>query len=101
MPDEMKILTEDLRAHASKVDSVVEQLGTAVDASQQVSLDNDAYGIICRPFAWMLDPAENVGVEALRKAAEAMGELADEVRSAAEDYQQVDDDNRALIEGVE
>ncbi|MFC7341692.1 ESX-1 secretion-associated protein [Saccharopolyspora griseoalba] len=101
MPDEMKIVTERLRAHASKVDGVVDELRTAVDASQQVSLNNDAYGIICRPFAWMLDPVESNGVQTLRSAVESMSELVENVRATAEDYQSTDDRNRDLIRGVE
>lgn len=101
MSDEMKIVTEHLRAHSSKVDGVVDELRTAVDASQQVSLNNDAYGIICRPFAWMLDPVENNGVQTLRSAVESMSELAENVRATAEDYQSTDDHNRDLIRGVE
>ncbi|WP_188988740.1 type VII secretion target, partial [Saccharopolyspora thermophila] len=77
MPDEMNVVIENLRSHASKVDGVVDQLNTAVDAAQQVSLDNDAYGILCRPFAWMLDPVEQHGIETLRTAVQAMREVAD------------------------
>ncbi|WP_346071910.1 ESX-1 secretion-associated protein, partial [Saccharopolyspora thermophila] len=93
MPDEMNVVIENLRSHASKVDGVVDQLNTAVDAAQQVSLDNDAYGILCRPFAWMLDPVEQHGIETLRTAVQAMREVADNVRDAAEEYQAVDDGN--------
>ncbi|WP_433870309.1 ESX-1 secretion-associated protein [Saccharopolyspora sp. CA-218241] len=101
MADEMNVVVENLRAHASAVDGVVDQLGTAVDASQQVSLDNDAYGILCRPFAWMIDPVEQQGVEALKKAVEAMRETADNIRATAEDYESVDEDNSDGFEGIE
>ncbi|MGP4015299.1 type VII secretion target [Saccharopolyspora sp. 5N708] len=86
---------------ASKVDGVVDRLDVAVRASQQVSLNNDAYGILCRPFAWMIDPVEQHGVETLRKAVEAMWEVADNVRGVAEDYQSVDDDNSSMVGGIE
>ncbi|MEV4728927.1 ESX-1 secretion-associated protein [Saccharopolyspora sp. NPDC049426] len=101
MPDEMNVAIENLRTHASKVDGVVDQLSTAVDVSQQVSLNNDAYGILCRPFAWMIDPVEQNGVDALREAVTSMRQIADDVRATAEDYQQVDDSNSALIRGVQ
>lgn len=100
MPDEMNVVIESLRTHASKVDGVADRLDTAVAASQQVSLDNDAYGILCRPFAWMLDPVEEMGVEALRNAVKSMQQVADDVRATAEDYQQVDDRNSELIRGA-
>lgn len=101
MPDEMKVVVDNLRVHASNVDGVVSELTTAVDASQQVSLDNDAYGILCRPFAWLLDPVEQHGVEALRKAVSGMQETAENVRGSADEYQDTDQRNRVLIEDVE
>ncbi|GGJ07236.1 hypothetical protein GCM10011581_50190 [Saccharopolyspora subtropica] len=66
-----------------------------------MSLDNDAYGILCRPFAWMLDPVEQHGIETLRTAVQAMREVADNVRDAAEEYQAVDDGNSEAIGGIE
>ncbi|MER7012396.1 ESX-1 secretion-associated protein [Saccharopolyspora sp. NPDC000359] len=101
MPDEMNVVIENLRTHASKVDTVVDQLNVAVDASQQVKLDNGAYGVLCQPFAALIDMVEQKGVDALTKAVEAMEQVAEEVRGAAEDYQSVDDDNRDLIGGIE
>jgi hypothetical protein len=100
MPDEMNVVIENLRSHGGKVDGVVDQLTTAVDASQEVSLSNDAYGILCQPFALMLQPIEERGVETLQKAVEAMRETADNVRASAEDYQATDDGNIDLFKGV-
>jgi methyl-accepting chemotaxis protein len=100
MSDEMNVVVENLRAHVSKVDGVVDRLNTAVDASQQVSLGNDAYGILCQPFAMMLDPVEQHGVDTLKQAVESMTETADNVRGAAEHYQSVDDGNRDVLGGV-
>ncbi|WP_397530379.1 ESX-1 secretion-associated protein [Saccharopolyspora sp. 5N102] len=97
----MNVVIENLRTHASKVDGVVDQLNVAIDASQQVSLDNDAYGILCRPFAWMLDPVEQHGVQTLQKAVEAMQEVAENVRGAAEEYQSADDAGSDVIGGIE
>lgn len=101
MPDEMNVVIENLRTHASKVDSVVDQLGVAVDASQQVTLDNGAYGVLGQPFAMLIDMVEQNGIKALNKAVEAMEQVAQEVRGAAEDYQAIDDDNSDLIGGIE
>ncbi|SFS44442.1 ESX-1 secretion-associated protein [Saccharopolyspora flava] len=101
MPDEMNVVIESLRTHASKVDGVVDQLSTAVDASQQVSLDNSAYGVLCQPFAMMIDFAEQKGVDAVREAVKSMQEIADDVRTTAEDYQEIDDRNSELIRGVQ
>jgi|GEM_PF-6457037 len=101
MPDQVNVVVEDIRQHASTVDGVVGQLDNAVAASQQVSLDNDAYGILCRPFAWMLDPVEQHGIDTLKKAVEAMRETAENLRATAADYQSTDDSNSRMIGGIE
>lgn len=101
MPDETNVVIENLRSHASKVDGVVDQLNVAVDASQQVSLSNDAYGILCQPFALMLEPVEQFGIQTLQKAVEAMREVSENVRGAAEGYQSADDEGNAAIGGVD
>ncbi|MDI2029064.1 ESX-1 secretion-associated protein [Saccharopolyspora sp. TS4A08] len=101
MSDEMSVVIENLRTHASKVDGVVDQLSTAVDASQQVSLDNSAYGVLCQPFAQMIDIAEQQGVDAVREAVKSMQQIADDVRTTAEDYQEIDDRNSEMIRGVQ
>ncbi|WP_019853099.1 ESX-1 secretion-associated protein [Actinopolyspora mortivallis] len=97
MSEQVHVTPEELRAHASTVDEVVDRLNTAVDASQQVSLDNDAYGILCRPFAWMLDPVEQHGIDTLKKAVEGMRETAENLRDAAGTYESVDKDNSDML----
>lgn len=101
MPDQVRIAPDDLHTHASKVDGVADRIGTAVEAAQQVTLDNDAYGILCRPFAWMLDPVEKHGIDTLKKAVEAMRETAENLRATAADYQSTDDSNSRMIGGIE
>ncbi|MBB5153081.1 ESX-1 secretion-associated protein [Saccharopolyspora phatthalungensis] len=101
MADQMNVVTENLRAHSSKVDGVVDRLNTALDASQQVTMDDSAYGILCQPFAMMLQPVEQNGVQALQKAVSAMEGIAENVRGAAEDYQSMDDDNSSMFRGMQ
>ncbi|WP_410628366.1 hypothetical protein [Amycolatopsis sp. cmx-8-4] len=59
MPDGgFKVLSEKLGSDESKVRSFAERMTTAVDAARAVTMDDSAYGVICRPFATMLDPFE-------------------------------------------
>lgn len=97
MSDRVSVTPDELREHASGVDEVIDRLDTAVEAAQQVSLDNDAYGILCRPFAWMLDPVEQYGIDTLKQAVEGMRDTAENVRGAAEDYESVDQDNSDML----
>lgn len=81
-----EVLTDELTTHAGKVDALAERLGTAVQAAQQVTMDNSAYGVICQPFALMLDPFEQRGVAALQQAQESVADTANKVRDAANSY---------------
>jgi hypothetical protein len=84
--DGYEVLHDELDTHAGKVDGLAQRLQTAVDAAQQVTMDNSAYGVICQPFALMLDPFEQMGVKALQKAHDSVGDSAGKVRDAASQY---------------
>jgi hypothetical protein len=88
MPDGpgYEVLTDELGTHAGKVDALAQRLEAAVAAAQQVTMDNSAYGVICRPFAWLLDPFEQRGVEVLRQAGESVTGTAGKVRDAVQAY---------------
>lgn len=101
MPDEMNVVIENLRAHASRVDGVVDGLNVAVDASQEVTLSSEAYGILCQPFALMLLPVQAYGVQALQKAVEAVTDTAENVRTTASNYESVDNENAGQIGGIQ
>ncbi|SFP32605.1 Excreted virulence factor EspC, type VII ESX diderm [Amycolatopsis arida] len=92
-----EILEDELRTHAGKVEGLAERLRTAVQAAQQVTMDNSAYGVICQPFALLLDPFEQMGVRVLRQGAESVGDGAGKVRDAATEYAAREDDTAAAI----
>ncbi|MEU4525841.1 type VII secretion target [Amycolatopsis sp. NPDC024027] len=81
-----EVLTEELGTHAGKVDALAQRLEAAVGAAQQVTMDNSAYGVICQPFAMLLDPFEQRGVEALRQAGRSVTDTAGKVRDAVQAY---------------
>jgi hypothetical protein len=54
-------------------------------------MDNSAYGVICQPFAMMLDPFEQMGVRALQAASDSINGTAGKVRDAASAYQAQED----------
>ncbi|MEC3977795.1 type VII secretion target [Amycolatopsis sp. H20-H5] len=91
MPDGgFQVLGEELGTHAGKVDALAERMKTAVAAAQQVTMDNSAYGVICQPFAALLDPFEEMGVRALQTASGSITGTAGKVRDAAKVYEQQD-----------
>lgn len=86
MPDGYEVLTGELDAHAGKVDGFADRLSSAVDAARQVAMNDSAYGVICQPFAMLLQPFEEMGVNALSKAMETIKETAGTVRDASRAY---------------
>jgi uncharacterized protein YukE len=88
MPDGQgyEVLTDELGTHAGRVDALADRLQAAVAAAQQVSMDNSAYGVICQPFALLVDPFEQMGVQALQKAQDSVTDTARKVREAAQSY---------------
>jgi Excreted virulence factor EspC, type VII ESX diderm len=81
-----EVLTGELQAHAARVDGLVDRLRAAVDAASQVTMNDSAYGVICQPFAMLLQPFEQMGVNALNQAATTVRESAAGVRDTARVY---------------
>jgi len=102
MSGDFEIVTDALSDHAGKLDGLVSRLRTALDAARQVTMNDDAYGIICRPFAALLNPVEQRGADAVQGAVEAMEATATGVRNTVTTYQEVEEANRTLfrIDGV-
>lgn len=88
-----EVVPGEVREHAEQVQGQGDVLAQALDAARQVSMSADAYGVLCRPFALMLDPLEKWGVEALSQAAEALDAMAESLRATAEVYEQVEGGN--------
>jgi len=99
--DGFGLLPGELDAHAGKVDGLTDRLRTAVDAANTVTMDNSAYGVVCQPFAMMLQPFEQMGVNALKQAADTLSETAVKVRDTAKVYETTDTMNAASHKGIE
>lgn len=86
MADGYEVLTAELDANAGRVDGFADRLRAAVDAARTVSMDDGAFGVICQPFAMLLNPFEQMGVGALSKAVETVAEQAGTLRQTARVY---------------
>ncbi|MBB5958099.1 hypothetical protein FHS29_004707 [Saccharothrix tamanrassetensis] len=96
-----RVLVDELEGHAGKVDALAGRLRAAVDAARQVTMSDGAYGVICRPFAMLLQPFEQMGVDALAKGVETIGHVAEEVRATAGDYGAREQAGAAAFDGIE
>jgi hypothetical protein len=101
MPDEFEVLTDELTAHAGKVDGLTDRMRTAVDAANTVTMNNDAYGVVCQPFALLLQPFEEWGVRTLRQAADTIADSAKKVRDTTQSYTTTDAAQRVTFTDIE
>lgn len=101
MADEFEVLTDELAAHVGRVDALTDRLRTAVDAANTVTMNNDAYGVVCQPFALLLQPFEELGVRTLRQAADAFVDTAKKVLDTAQGYVSTDSAQEAAFRSYE
>lgn len=94
-----EVITDALVGHATSLGRVQDQLATALDAAQQVSMPRDAYGVICQFFPPMIDPIEASGVNALSTSVQAMQDTITAVNATARDYDTVDTTNASSFRG--
>ncbi|KAA2247668.1 ESX-1 secretion-associated protein [Solihabitans fulvus] len=98
MGDSFEVVSENLDAHGNTLDQLTERLRSAVDAAHQVTMSDDAYGILCRPFALLLKPTEEKGIGGLNGAVDAMTATAANVHDTAASYQDIDGTNATLFQ---
>ncbi|MBP2325039.1 uncharacterized protein YukE [Kibdelosporangium banguiense] len=84
------VVVDDLRAHASHLDGLMDRLSTAISAANTVSMSDDAYGLLCSFLPPIVNPMEQEGIDSLNAASEAVGTTAGNVRMAADTYEQSD-----------
>jgi len=100
MADGYGALTGELDAMAGRVDGLADRLGTAADAARSVAMDDSAYGVVCQPFAALLQPFEELGVDALVKAAETVSGASAKVRQTARTYDANETAEAARFDGM-
>lgn len=96
-----EVLGDELSSHAGRVDGLTDRLRTAVDAANTVTMDNSAYGVVCQPFALMLQPFEELGVRTLREGAEALADTAKTVRDTVRDYDRTETAEASRHQAIE
>ncbi|TCO50670.1 type VII secretion target [Actinocrispum wychmicini] len=84
--DEMKVVVDELTTHAGHLGDIEGRLGTALSAARQVSMDNDAYGVLGQPFAWMLDPFEPLGSDMISAAQDVVTNHIESLKKTAQAY---------------
>ncbi|KZB81701.1 type VII secretion target [Amycolatopsis regifaucium] len=83
---------DDLTAHASHLEGLVDRLETAQGATGS-AMSADAYGLLCAFLPPIVNPTGERAAEAIKAGAEAVLALADNVRTASKSYVDGDRDN--------
>ena len=98
MSSAFEVVPEDLVAHASHLDGLVDRLGTAADAARTVSMSDAAYGLICQFVPPFVNPMEQKAMDAIDAAAEGVQITADNVRATATTYEEDDKADAVLFD---
>jgi hypothetical protein len=80
-----------LTRHADTTTKIGERAGEAADAGRQVADMDDAYGLLCRPIAWILKGPQDKCAEAIGACADALQAAGKKLTDAVTTYQDVDD----------
>jgi hypothetical protein len=89
--------SDDLVAHASHVDSLVDRLNTAVSASDSAMSDH-AYGLLCAFLPPIIRPTGEQAQDTLKASIEGVKGLSDNVRTAAQSYRDGEESNMQPFE---
>ncbi len=93
-------VTGEIGALAGRVEGLADRLRAAADAARTVAMNDSAYGVVCQPFAALLQPFEQMGVDALVKAAETVADNAANLRETARAYDEQETSESARFDGM-
>lgn len=79
-----------VRAHAASVDGIAADVEQARGAVRAVTMDAEAYGILCQFLPALLSPVFALAAEALGSSAEALHDTATNLRSTADQTEGTD-----------
>lgn len=96
MSDRFEVRPADLVTHAGHVETVGDRVRTAKDAGSAVRPSSDAYGKLCVAVPIMLGALQDILVDGIGTAAEALHDTGGRLRQAAQSYE-VADQRRAEV----
>ena len=89
-----------VRQHAGSVDGIADDVDQARGAVGQVSMDTQAYGILCQFLPGLLSPLFALAESAMQGSAEALRETAANLRSVADRTESTDRAGAARIKSA-
>ena len=84
---------DELTTHAGRLDELTDRLSTTLSAANTVTMDNQAYGLLCAFLPPIVSPVQQKGMDAIRAASEGVTTTAGNVREAADAYRETEHSN--------
>ncbi|TQM79352.1 excreted virulence factor EspC (type VII ESX diderm) [Saccharothrix saharensis] len=105
MADGFTVDSAELAGQAAALDGLASRADTAADAGRHVTSLDDAYGLLCRPFADLLREPQQRGVDTLQATAENLHRLVADLGDTAKVYREAEEKitavMRALVRSLE
>ncbi|WP_367127594.1 type VII secretion target [Saccharothrix sp. HUAS TT1] len=100
MADGFTVDSGELAAQAAALDGLASRADTASAAGQHVTSLDDAYGLLCRPFADLLEEPQQRGVDTLQATAENMRQLVTDLGETAKVYREAEERITAVVQAL-
>jgi hypothetical protein len=88
MSDGFTANPEELRTHATNVDTLKERFGNVKSASSHIAQDDQAYGLLCGWISGILEARHQKQDELLGRVEENLTLVAKSLRDTADDYEE-------------
>ncbi|MFT7836716.1 type VII secretion target [Saccharothrix sp. BKS2] len=100
MGDGFTVDSGELAAQAGALDGFATRADTATDAGRHVTSLDDAYGLLCRPFADLLKDPQQRGVDTLQATSESLRQLVTDLGDTAKTYREAEEKVSAVLRAL-
>lgn len=100
MTDGFSLDLRQLREHAAATERIAGKADVADDASHQVADMDQAYGLLCRPIAWLLKGPQDNCAEAIAASAQALHQTSQNLGKAVETYEDAEKRIAAILKSI-
>lgn len=91
MTGEIRLVVDDMRAHARELDGISQSGREAVEAGSSVRTQGEAYGLLCSFVGASTVPAQEAGILNTKLAVQSVRGVADALRYAAQQLERSDE----------
>lgn len=100
MSDGYDVDVEQLRAHTGNIDGIRARFAAVKAASAHIAQDDQAYGLLCQWMSGILEGRHTKQDELIAYVEENLNLVVSSLVSTVAHYEQVEDDNTALLRSI-